>query len=345
MYFSAKKTSHMKKKLLVLWIACVTACNLKAQDTFSILAFDSITGEVGAAGASCVDLFQFPGYSNDFITELFPGDGAIATQAYYLPANQQNARSRMVLGETPDQIISWLQLNDAGGNPSIRQYGIVRMVSGSAQSAAFTGTNCMDYKDHIIGPNYSIQGNILLGALVLDSMEARFKREKGDLACKLMAAMQGANMIGADSRCSGNGSSSLFAFIKVSQPTDDFGSPSFLKSLKTANGAGIEPIDSLQKLFDAERSCLLDQTGISKKERSGDEIQVFPVPASDRITIKLKPTSEPVRMILRNTMGVKVGDYQFTKEMELEISHLRKGIYFLEIEEKDRLLVKKISIQ
>jgi hypothetical protein len=160
-----------------------------------------------------------------------------------------------------------------------------------------------------------------------------------------MAAMQGANMIGADSRCSGNGSSSLFAFIKVSQPTDDFGSPSFLKSLKTANGAGIEPIDSLQKLFDAERSCLLDLTSINKRAKSENEIQVFPVPASDRITIKVRNSNKPVRMILCNMLSEKVEEYSFTKEIQIEISHLERGIYFLELEINDQILLRKISIQ
>lgn len=335
----------MKKTLLILWLGTCATCNIKAQDTFSILAFDSITGEVGAAGASCVDLFQFPGYANDFITEIFPGDGAIATQASYLPANQQNARTRMLLGESPDQIISWLQLNDAGGNPSVRQYGVVKMISGSAQSAAFTGSNCMSYKNHIIGPNYSIQGNILLGAMVLDSMEARFKREKGDLACKLMAAMQGANMIGADSRCAGNGSSSLFAFIKVSQPTDDFGSPSFIKSLKTANGAGIEPIDSLQKMFDAERSCLVDLTAIRKNENNNNLIQVFPVPASQLLTVKITNVIEPVSLKIRNSLGEICSEYTFSKQIEIDISHFKKGFYFLETKLNNRPVTKKISIQ
>ncbi|MDA8556722.1 DUF1028 domain-containing protein [bacterium] len=44
-----------------------------------------------------------------------------------------------------------------------RQYGVVDYHNGSSRSAAFTGTSCFDYKNHILGPNYAIQGNILLG--------------------------------------------------------------------------------------------------------------------------------------------------------------------------------------
>src|SRR5688572_24867106 len=151
----------MRRILVVafIWLNCGET---KAQDTFSILAFDSISGEVGAAGASCVDLFSFPQFSNHFITDLFPAEGAIATQAYYLPANQVNARNQFIAGDSPTQLINWLQVNDDQSNSSVRQYGVVRMNMGYPRAAAFTGSNCMNYKNHIVGPNYTIQGNILL---------------------------------------------------------------------------------------------------------------------------------------------------------------------------------------
>ena len=98
-----------------------------AQDTFSIVALDTVTGEVGSAGASCVDMNNFPGYDDDFLGELFPGLGAINTQAWYLPANQANARARMNEGYTPEEIIEWLIDNDVQNLPEKRQYGIERV--------------------------------------------------------------------------------------------------------------------------------------------------------------------------------------------------------------------------
>ena len=77
----------MKKTLFSLFLIFASFSKNNAQDTFSILAFDSITREVGAAGASCVDLFNYQ-ITNHFICELFPGVGAIATQASYLTSNQ-----------------------------------------------------------------------------------------------------------------------------------------------------------------------------------------------------------------------------------------------------------------
>ena len=244
----------MKKLLLIIFIILFIKDAI-SQDTFSIVAIDSITGEVGSAGASCVDMFTTGIPTNDFLGQLIPNVGAINTQAYYIPANQTNATNRMNMGDTPSQIIDWLVANDVQSTPEFRQYGIIAMVNGSPQAAAYTGTSTDNYKNHIIGDNYAIQGNILLGQEVLDSMEARFMNESGDLTCKLMAALQGANMTGADTRCSGNGTSSLFAFIKVAQPTDIFGSSSFNISVRTHSNSNIEPIDSLQIIFDLSYSC------------------------------------------------------------------------------------------
>ncbi len=240
----------MKRSFLYLVLFCLfLGFNLNAQDTFSIVAVDENTGEVGSAGASCVDLSGF-NLPPDFLGELFPGEGAINSQAWYIPQNQANARTRMNAGDSPAEIIDWLVANDVQDNPNLRQYGVVRIIDGTSFSAAHTGVNTDDYKGHRTGPNYSIQGNILLGPEILDSMEYHFVNTEGTLAAKLMAAMQGANVVGADSRCTNNGTSSLFAFLKVAQPDDVFGSPSLVLGVDFASNTGIEPIDSLQILFD-----------------------------------------------------------------------------------------------
>jgi uncharacterized Ntn-hydrolase superfamily protein len=216
----------MKTRLLAFILISFFAFKSKAQDTFSIVALDSATREVGSAGASCVDLFSAGITDASFLGDLIPNIGSINTQASYLAANQNNARTRMLAGDTPAQIIAWLIANDAGGNSTIRQYGIVGFNGLIPSVAAFTGTSCTNYKNHktgkINGIYYSIQGNILLGQLVIDSIEARFRRAPGDLACKLMAGLQGGKIIGADTRCAPNGTSTLFAFVKVSQPTCRF---------------------------------------------------------------------------------------------------------------------------
>ena len=51
--------------------------SLAAQDTFSIVAMDPETGEVGSAGASCVDLSNFFGLSDHFLGDLVPGQAGV----------------------------------------------------------------------------------------------------------------------------------------------------------------------------------------------------------------------------------------------------------------------------
>ena len=333
----------MKNLFILLFslLICLPFQKVNSQDTFSIVAVDSITGEVGSAGASCVNLFNTSFSYDSFLGVLFPGKGAINCQAYYLPANQNNATARMNAGDTPQEIIDWLVANDVQGNPAIRQYGVVAMVNGSPQSAAYTGVNTDNYKGHVTGPNYSIQGNILSGKPVLDSMEARFLRAEGDLACKLMAALQGANMVGADARCSSNGTSSLFAFVKVSQQDDAFGDPSFLMSVRTRGGAGIEPIDSLQVNFDAARSC--NMTGIETIETFDEHFNLYPNPIVDNLSIISKGTiAHHLELQVLNMAGERIFTTQFSNAIEIKTSHWSKGIYLLKIEKEGVIFSRKI---
>ena len=197
--------------------------------------------EVGSAGASCID-------GSIIISDVLPGIGAIHTQSFWNQSNQINARNWMNEGYTAQEIISLLINNDAQNNPSIRQYGIITLDT-TSRSAAFTGDNCYNYKNHIIGPNYAIQGNILLGQEVLDSIEHNFLNTEGPLYVKLMAAMQGANISGADSRCLQFETSSLSSFLRLAKEDDR---PDSLYIDINVNNLdyGIEPIDSLQVLFD-----------------------------------------------------------------------------------------------
>ena len=208
--------------------------------TFSIVAVDLSNGQVGSAGASCIG-------GSIIISDLHPGVGAIHTQSYWSGYNQIIASDLMDLGLSPDEIIQYLIENDVSNNPSIRQYGIVDLYE-QGRSAAYTGENCMDYKNHIIGENYAIQGNILLNEQVLINMENNFNLTNGTLSDKLMAALQGANISGADSRCLDNETSSLSAFIRVAKPLDD--DDSFFLDLNINNtNNNQEPIELLQNLY------------------------------------------------------------------------------------------------
>jgi len=322
------------KKSIILLSSIFTFFSSNAQDTFSICAVDTVTGEVGSAGASCIDASQIA-TGVLIISDVHPGKGVIHTQASWIAANQNNAKTQMNLGLTPQQIIAWLQGNDVGGNPSVRQYGIVDFdSSGSPRVAAFTGVNCMNYKNHITGPNYSIQGNILLGQQILDSMQARFLNETGDLACKLMAALQGAKVIGADTRCTTSGNSSLSAFIRVAKPGDV--PPSYYLALNVPQGpVGFEPIDSLQTLFNAVHSC---NTAVTEYSKQNFSVSVQPNPTKDKVNFILEGiTIDKFTLEFFNPLGQKVfsRETKNTRENIFDISSLERGMYFYKITLKD----------
>ncbi len=229
-----------------------------ACSTFSIVAVDLNNGQVGSAGASCIG-------GSIIISDIHPGVGAIHTQSYWSGYNQIMASDLMDLGLSPNEIIQYLIENDVSNNPLIRQYGIVDLYE-QGRSAAYTGESCMDYKDHIIGENYAIQGNILLNEQVLINMENNFNSTNGTLSDKLMAAIQGANIPGADSRCLNNETSSLSAFIRVAKPLDDDDNYYLDLNINNTNN-NQEPIELLQNLYD---QWLLDQDPLG--DISGDGI-------------------------------------------------------------------------
>jgi uncharacterized Ntn-hydrolase superfamily protein len=337
----------MKKRIVsaICILLMTMSQNIFAQDTFSIVAVDSITGEVGSAGASCVDMFNFPALETDFLGELFPGLGAINTQSFYNALNQQNARMRMFAGDTPQQIINYLMANDAEGTPENRQYGIAALVNGKPQTAAFTGSSCFDYKNHILGRNYAIQGNILSGQHVLDSMEARFLRAEGDLSCKLMAALQGANEVGADTRCAQYGTSSLFAFLKVAVPTDTFIQPSFRISVKFSASAASEPVDSLQKIFNASRICF--PTAISKQQVPLPQLTAYPNPAKKVVYINGLEylQHESVYVSIYSMSGMLMLTQQITFGQHVNTESLSQGIYLINLEVNGGTYRMKLCIE
>lgn len=215
-----------------------------SQDTFSIVAVDTVTGEIGSAGASCVG--PIGGVGAFILSDVIEGIGGIHTQASYLAQNQQNARARMLQGFSPQQIINWLVANDAQGNPTIRQYGIVDLTR-KGESAAYTGVNCINYKNHVTGPGYAIQGNILLGQVIIDTMHSTFLNTPGPLADRLMATLQAAKILGADTRCAARGTSSQSGFVKVVR-IGDGGTP-YLQIVVPDTPVATDPINVLQGMF------------------------------------------------------------------------------------------------
>jgi uncharacterized Ntn-hydrolase superfamily protein len=238
-------------RMRVLCILFLCSGMVSAQDTFSIVAVDTVTREIGSAGASCVGPIN--GVGAYIISDVIEGVGAIHTQASWLSANQQTAHQQMLLGKSPQEIIDWMTTHDAQGNPTTRQYGVVDLTR-RGQSAAYTGVNCQNYKNHATGPGYSVQGNILLGQMIIDTIKNVYLRTPGPLADRLMQALQAAKIIGADTRCASRNTSTQSSFIKVVRIGD--GATPYLLKIVPDTPSGTDPIDVLRVQFNSWKDSL-----------------------------------------------------------------------------------------
>ncbi len=238
-------------RLSFIALILLAAASSFAQDTFSIVAVDTVTGEIGSAGASCVGAIN--GVGAYIISDVIEGVGAIHTQASWLSANQQTAHQQMLLGKSPREILAWVTTHDAQGDSTVRQYGVVDLTR-RGESAAFTGINCLDYKGHATGPGYSVQGNILLGAMIIDTIRNVYLNTHAPLADRLMRAVQAAKIIGADTRCAVRNTSTRSSFIKVVRIGD--GSTAYLLKIVPDTPVGTDPIDVLQVQFNSWKDSL-----------------------------------------------------------------------------------------
>jgi uncharacterized Ntn-hydrolase superfamily protein len=205
---------------------------------------DTVTGAVGGAGASCIA-------GSKMINDIIEGVGAVHTQSWYNTYNQDNAHNLLAAGLTPDSIINWLAANDVEATPELRQYGVVTL-AGPGASAGYTGWDCYDWKGHLTGPGYAIQGNILMGPEVLTAIENAFLVTAGSLEDKLMAALEAADIPGADTRCLSCNKPAISAFIKVVRPGD--GAMPYLYEYVDNTICEDNPIPMLRQKFDTWKS-------------------------------------------------------------------------------------------
>jgi uncharacterized Ntn-hydrolase superfamily protein len=324
---------------VVAFFFILSVCNLYSQHTFSIVAVDTLTGEIGSSGATCGDSIIWPGTPGAYIiSDILPGVGAIHTQSFWLASNQVNARVQMQQGSTPNQIISWLVAHDAQNNPQSRQYGVVDYHNGSSRSAAFTGTSCYDYKNHILGPNYAIQGNILLGQQILDSMEYYFLNTNGCLPEKLMAAMNGAKVVGADTRCMVEGTSSLSAFLRMALPTDSYNNL-FLDINVAGTAPNVEPIDVLETKYNQWKNSHISYCdSVSSSEISQKKfVEIYPNPTNDFITIGNVEESNKIELFSLNGKFLET-----VKTNTISLRNYPQGIYILKVTFEDRVEEMKV---
>lgn len=149
--------------------------------TYSIVAMDETTGEMGVA----VQSHWFSVGSLVIYAEAEVG--VVATQSLVNPAYGPKGLALMKQGLKPQQALEVLLANDEG-----QAYRQVAMLNNEGLSATHTGKLCIDEARHKRGKNYSVQANMMLKNTVVDAMARAFENTSGDLETRLLAALKSA---------------------------------------------------------------------------------------------------------------------------------------------------------
>jgi uncharacterized Ntn-hydrolase superfamily protein len=157
--------------------------------TYSIVALDPTTGELGAAVQS--HWFSV----GSLCTWAWPGIGAVATQSVVEPAHGPHALDRIAAGASAHDALT--ELIEADPLGAVRQVGVV---DAAGNAAVHTGADCIPCAGDALGVHWSCQANMMARDTVPAAMSAAFEHAEGDLADRLMAALQAAEGEGGDVR-------------------------------------------------------------------------------------------------------------------------------------------------
>lgn len=158
-------------------------------NTFSIVAVDPSAKQVGVAVES---KYLAVGAVVPWVRA---GVGAVATQSYVLARYGHLLLDALAEGEHPQAALDTALASDP--NAAQRQIGII---SADGEIANHTGAKCLEWAGARIGEGFSIQGNLLASARVVDSMADAFTTSRGSLAERLLASLEAGQAAGGDKR-------------------------------------------------------------------------------------------------------------------------------------------------
>ncbi|RMH64842.1 MAG: DUF1028 domain-containing protein [Calditrichaeota bacterium] len=183
----------MKTMLTLLLSVCTFVLSagetIRPVHTYSIVARDSVTGELGVAVQS--HWFQV----GNSVTWAEAGVGVVATQSFIEISYGPLGLELMRAGKTAPQALKALLEIDP--QRDVRQ---VAMVDARGNVAVHTGKNCIAEAGHIKGEQFSVQANIMEKNTVWGAMAKAYREAKGDLLNRLMAALDAAQVEGGDIR-------------------------------------------------------------------------------------------------------------------------------------------------
>lgn len=177
---------------------------LRPVHTFSIVARDPNTGELGVAVQS--HWFSV----GPIVPWAEAGVGAVATQSFVDPSYGKLGLELMRAGKSAPDALKSLLAGDEG-----REVRQVAMIDTQGRVEAWTGKNDIQAAGHMVGKNFSVQANLMLNDKVWPAMAQAFENTKGDLADRMLAALDAAQAVGGDIR----GRQSAALIVVTGKPT------------------------------------------------------------------------------------------------------------------------------
>jgi uncharacterized Ntn-hydrolase superfamily protein len=162
---------------------------LRPAHTYSIVALDKTTGELGAAVQS--HWFSV----GALVPWVEAGVGAVCTQSFVEASYGPLGLDLMRAGRTAEEALAGLLRADK--NEAVRQVG---MVDAAGRAAAHTGTSCIAAAGHLVGDGFACQANMMLKETVWKAMAKAFTSTRGELVDRLLAALEAAEAEGGDIR-------------------------------------------------------------------------------------------------------------------------------------------------
>ena len=238
---------------------------LRPVHTYSIVARDPQTGELGVAVQS--HWFSV----GSIVAWAEAGVGAVATQSFVDPSYGKLGLDLMRAGRSAPDALKALLAGDEGRG--VRQ---VAMIDAEGRVAAHTGSKDIPEAGHIVGPNFSAQANLMLNDKVWPAMARAFESAKGDLAEKMMAALEAAQAAGGDIR----GKQSAALIVVTGKPT---GRAWADRVFDLRVDDSIEPIKELRRLVTLQRAYNHMNAGDLAVEKGDNERALAEYSAAARL--------------------------------------------------------------
>jgi len=158
--------------------------------TWSIIARDTASDQIGIAVAT--KFFAV----GALVPHIAAGIGGVATQALVNPYYGIDGVRMLREGKSPPEILAALLARDEG-----RESRQLHIMDARGAIAAHTGKDCVDWCGHVAGDGFSIAGNMLAGARVLDDTARAYAANKDlPFVRRLLAAMRAGEAAGGDKR-------------------------------------------------------------------------------------------------------------------------------------------------